>query len=58
MKYNKKKLDEREAFRINSEDKETINLASEMSGYNKGDIIRIGALKEAKRILKEIEKGK
>lgn len=58
MSYEKKKLDEREAFRINADDKETINLASKLSGFNKGDIIRQGAIKEAKRILREIEKGK
>lgn len=56
MEY-KKKLEKNEAFRINSEDQDTINLASKISGYKKSDIIRIGALKEAKRILKDIEKG-
>ena len=57
MAYDKKKLDDRDSFRLNSEDKKLINKASKESGIDKGAIYREGSIKEAKKILKDIERG-
>lgn len=54
----KKKLDDRDSFRLNVDDKEYIRKAAEKAGVDKGEIYRIGSLKEAKRILREIEKDR
>ncbi len=56
MSYKKKPLDSRDSFRINYEDKELINFAAVKGGVDKADIYRNGAIKEAKKILKEIDK--
>lgn len=57
MNYVKKLLDDRDSFRINKKDKEIIDKASQLSGIDKGAIYRESSIKEAKRILKKIEKG-
>lgn len=44
-------------FRVSKDDKANIKLASDMSGLSMSNIIINGALKEAKKILREIEKG-
>ena len=44
-------------MRLSESEEETINLASKMSDIDKAKIVREGALKEAKRILRQIEKG-
>ena len=54
----KKKLDARDSLRLNSEEKQFIKDVSLNSGIDKNSIYRIGAIKEAKRILKQIEKDK
>lgn len=48
----------RESFRLSEEERNKLNEATEKSNFKKSEIIRIGAIKEAKRILKQIEKGK
>jgi len=44
--------------RVTIDDKQTIELASKMGDVPMSEIMRIGTLKEAKKILRDIEKGK
>lgn len=46
-----------ERFRVTNEEQREIELASKMSDTSKSEIARAGALKEAKKILREIEKN-
>ncbi len=43
-------------IRISSSDKETLEITSERSGKSMSQIITDGALKECKKVLKEIDK--
>lgn len=52
------KRDKTERFRVTDEEQKEIETASAMSDTSKSEIIRTGALKEAKKILREIEKSK
>lgn len=45
-------------FKITENNKKELELASQMSGLSMTNIILQGALKEAKKILSDIEKGK
>jgi uncharacterized protein (DUF1778 family) len=50
--------DKTERFRVTYEEQEQIEIASVISDTSKSEIIRAGALKEAKKILREIKKSK
>jgi uncharacterized protein (DUF1778 family) len=52
----KKAKSQRESFRLSEEDKKTLDSTAEVSGIDKSDIIRLGMLKECKKILRDIEK--
>lgn len=45
-------------FKITEENKETLELAATMSGLSMTSILVRGAIAEAKRVLKDLEKGK
>lgn len=45
-------------IRVDDNDKETLELASKMSDTPFSEIVRIGAIKEAKKVLRDIERGK
>ena len=52
------RVKQRESFRISEEDAKTLELASKMSDIPKSEIIRAGAIREAKKILNKIERDK
>lgn len=48
----------RESFRLSEEEQRLLNDATKKSKYKKSEIIRIGMIKEAKKILRDIERDK